>query len=196
MNSKIFSQHVRRLLTGWLLGATMLTGVLPTVLAAGAVAPPHIQDEMPQARLAGQGSFRWLGLKIYDAQLWVGAQGIDANAPLAAKLVLDLRYARSLQGAKIAAASKKEMQKLDLGTAQQRAIWQTGMKKIFPNVNSGSHLSGVYLPNEGVRFYLDGKFIGAIMDAEFGQAFFLIWLATNTTAPALRNALLANAAPR
>lgn len=196
MNRNRFSANARRLLIGVVLGATVMTSAPADALAAGSAAPPYIQDEVPQVRLAGQGSFRWFGLKIYDAQLWVGAQGIDANAPLMSKLVLELRYARSLQGAKIAATSQQEMQKLGLGTAQQRADWQARMEDIFPDVRDGTHLSGVFLPDQGARFYLNGRAIGEIMDAEFGRAFFAIWLDAKTTDPTLRSALLADAAPR
>ncbi|MGV8898484.1 MAG: chalcone isomerase family protein [Burkholderiaceae bacterium] len=192
MNRNRFAVNASRLLFGWILGVTVLTAAL----AAGSVPPLHIQNEVPQARLAGQGNFRWLGLKIYEAQLWVGDQGVVANTPLTGKLVLDLRYARSLQGAKIAASSQEEMQKLGLGTAQQRANWQSSMEKLFPDVKNGTHLSGVFLPDEGARFYLDGKLIGEIRDAEFGRAFFAIWLDAGTSAPSLRKALLVDAAPR
>ena len=34
-------------------------------------------------------NFRWLGLKIYRAQLWVGEQGYRDNAPHAARFALD-----------------------------------------------------------------------------------------------------------
>ncbi|NMM36242.1 MAG: hypothetical protein HHJ09_01840 [Glaciimonas sp.] len=192
MNRNRFAANAHRLLLAWILGVTNLTAAL----AAGFVPPLHIQNEVPQARLAGQGSFRWLGLKIYDAQLWVSDQGVIANAPLTGKLALDLRYARNFQGAKIAAACQEEMQKLGLGTAQQRAKWQTGMEKLFPDVKNGTHLTGVFLPDDGARFYLDGKLIGEIRDAEFGRAFFAIWLDAGNSAPSLRNALLADAAPR
>ncbi|MNR84280.1 hypothetical protein D3C72_150770 [compost metagenome] len=164
--------------------------------AADVAAPAHIQKELATPRLSGQGSFRWFGLKIYDAQLWVGAQGYQASAPEANKFALDLRYARSLQGSKIAVASREEMEKLGLGNEQQRAQWQSQMEQIFPDVNDGTHLTGIYLPNAGARFYLDGKVIGEIVDANFAQAFFAIWLDAKTTAPQLRTALLAGAAAR
>ncbi|RQO33672.1 hypothetical protein DBR37_15495 [Herminiimonas sp. KBW02] len=164
--------------------------------AADTTTPAHIQKELSPAYLSGQGSFRWFGLKIYDARLWVGEQGYNSAAPETSKFALDLRYARSLQGRKIAEASRDEIQKLGLGNAQQLTEWQNRMEQIFPDVSEGTHLTGVYLPNAGARFYLDGKAIGEIMDAAFAQAFFAIWLAPKTTAPQLRNALLAGAAAR
>lgn len=182
------------------LGPAMVAVMLVTAMAANTVAttvaPTHMQTEVPQARLAGHGSFHWFGLKVYDAQLWVGDKGYLTNAPTAAGFALDLRYTRRLQGEKIAQATQDEMRKLGLGSAEQRAAWQTKMAAIFPDVQDGTHLTGVYLPNQGARFYLDGKLHGEIMDAEFARAFFAIWLDARTTAPALRSALLADAAPR
>lgn len=176
----------------WAIAAAMIT----PVLAADATAPRHIESELAAARLSGQGSFRWFGLKIYDAQLWVSDKGYRSDAPTASKLALDLRYARSLQGEKIAEASEEEMRKLNMGSLSQRANWQAQMAAIFPDVEDGTHLTGIYLPKEGVRFYLNGKIIGDIMDPEFAHAFFAIWLAPGTTASQLRTALLTGAAPR
>ena len=70
------------------------------------------------------------------------------------------------------------------------------MKEIFPNVQEGSRISGVYLPTGGARFYLDGKPLASVPDPEFARAFFAIWLDPKTTAPSLRTALLKDAAAR
>ncbi|MBX9798459.1 MAG: chalcone isomerase family protein [Burkholderiaceae bacterium] len=184
--------HCLRVVVLWLFAACVMTNNS----YAADTAPAHIQKELAPAYLSGLGSFRWFGLKIYDAQLWVGKQGYNSATPESSKFALDLRYARALQGRKIAEASRDEMQKLGLGNAQQLAEWQSKMEQIFPDVSEGTHLTGVYLPNSGARFYLDGKAIGEIMDAAFAQAFFAIWLAPKTTAPQLRTALLADAAAR
>jgi hypothetical protein len=165
-------------------------------MAADGVSPPaHVEAELPKARLAGAGNFRYFGLNIYDAQFWVGPNGYRPAAPKAEKFALDLRYARSLDGKKIAASSADEMKKLGLGSAQQRADWQAKMEKIFPDVQEGTRITGVYLPNQGARFYRDGKPLGEILDPEFGYAFFAIWLDPKTTGGKLRDALLADAAP-
>lgn len=162
---------------------------------AGSEPAAHIQQEISQVRLAGEGALRWFGLKIYDAQLWVGSKGFQAAAPYANKFALDLRYARKLDGQKIAQASVDEMEKMQIGTPQQREAWRLRMASIFPNVEDGSRITGIHLPNEGSRFYLNGKLLGEIMDEQFARAFFAIWLDPRTTDEKLRNALLANAAP-
>jgi len=174
-------------------GVVLLTLLTATAQASSAIAPAHILNEVSQARLAGEGSYRWFGLKIYDAQLWVGEKGYAVHAPSDEKFVLNLRYARDLYGKKIAEASRDEMQKLGLGSAQQREQWLARMEKLFPDVKDGTHLSGVYLPDEGARFYLDGTLLGDIRDAAFARAFFAIWLDANSSAQSLRLALLVNA---
>ena len=157
--------------------------------AQAANIPAHIQQELPDARLSGQGTFRWYGLKIYDATLWVGKSGYQNNS---AKFILNLSYARELYGEKIAKASIDEIRELGIGSGEQQQAWLGKMKALFPDVKEGSQISGVYLPGQAARFYLDGKLLGEINDAEFARAFFAIWLDPRTSASGLRKQLLAN----
>jgi hypothetical protein len=162
--------------------------------SCGAVqaAPAHIEAHLPQARMAGAGTYTWFSLKIYHAELWVDAKGYQPALPFA----LDLRYARSLDGAKIAEASVEQMEALGVGSEAQRATWLGQMKALFPNVKEGDRITGVNLPGEGARFYLDGKLIGNVRDPAFASAFFAIWLDPKTSASGLRKALLKDAGPR
>jgi len=173
-----------RLITAWTLALVLLP--------VQAQAPAHIEQSLPQARLAGKGVFTWFALKIYDAELWVGEKGYRPDAPF----VLDLRYARKLDGVKIAEASVDQMEKIGAGTPAQRKEWLARMKTIFPDVKEGTRISGVYLPAGEARFYLDGKPLATVPDQDFARAFFAIWLSPKTTARALREALLKEAAPQ
>jgi hypothetical protein len=149
-----------------------------------------VQQELVNARLSGQGSYRWLGLKIYDAFLW-RESGTDNNIALTdSKYILELVYARDLRGMRIASASLDEMRKLNRGTPVQQAMWLQLMQDTFPDVHEGTRLSGVYLPGQGVRFYLDGRLLKEISDVEFARAFFSIWLDEHTSAQSLRKQLL------
>ena len=153
---------------------------------------PHILPDVPAARVAGQGTFTWFGMKIYDATLWVGEAGYAAHAPFA----LELRYARALSGERIAEASADQIAKTGGGTEAQRATWLKQMRAIFPNVKEGSSVTGVFHPGGAVRFHLDGAVLGTISEPGFAQAFANIWLGPRSTAPRLRAALLKEAAPR
>jgi hypothetical protein len=168
--------------------------ILAAVLAIGPAhaATPLADAGVAQARLAGQGAFTWFGMKLYDARLWVGEAGYAPGAPFA----LELRYARSLSGARIADASADQMEKTGGGTSAQRVSWLRQMRAIFPDVKEGSNITGVFLADGGVRFYLDGKVLGTIAEPGFAQAFAGIWLSSATTAPKLREALLKDAARR
>jgi hypothetical protein len=158
--------------------------------------PAPVAADLPGARLAGEGSFRWMGIKIYDATLWVGDSGLDPAAPYAHRFALDLAYARDLEGSKIAQASSEQIEKLGEGSAEQREAWTRRMEQLFPDVSDGTHITGVYLPGRGAHFYRDGKRLGDIADRDFARAFFAIWLDPRTSAPDLRAALLRHAAKR
>jgi hypothetical protein len=159
-------------------------------MANAPVAAPHIQSEIPHARMAGRGTSKWFGMKVYEATLWVGESGYQSASPGAEKFALNLEYARELYGVRIAEASLKEMENIGIGSAQQRQIWLAQMKGIFPDVTVGAHITGVYLPDQGARFYLNGSKLGAVMDPEFGRAFFAIWLDPRTSDKKLRIALI------
>ncbi|GAB1234372.1 chalcone isomerase family protein [Ferrigenium sp. UT5] len=152
----------------------------------------NVKDELAQAHLAGQGSYRWFGIKLYEAYLW-REQDVAAEALLDGSFVLELVYARALQGEKIAASSIDEIRKLNLGSPAQHGAWLSLMRQVFPDVQAGTRLSGVYQAGQGVRFYRDGVLLKAINDADFARAFFSIWLDERTSAPRLRRQLLGQA---
>jgi hypothetical protein len=176
---------------GWLMVLLLVCGSLRSVCAAEA--PPYVLHEVGAARLSGQGVYTWFGLQIYTAEMWVGPQGYAGEA---APFVLELRYARALDGRKIAEASAKQMEGIGAGNDAQRAVWLTQMKAVFPNVQEGSRLGGVFLPGQGVRFYRDGQLLATVADPAFARAFFGIWLDPASSAPKLRMALLRDAAPK
>ena len=177
----------------------LLAAVVLLLSMSGAMAAPpaFVAADVPEARLAGEGEYTWFGMRIYRAQLWVGPQGYQGAASATAPFMLELRYARSLDGKKIAEASYEQMQKIGAGTPEQRLAWLSTMQRIFPDVKEDQRIAGVYRAGiaPGVRFYLDGKALADVSDGDFARAFFAIWLAPSTTAPKLRAALLQNAAP-
>ena len=166
------------------------------VTPAGAETPPAaLLQQAPGIEMRGSGTLRWFGLRIYDAVLWTtparpGAAPAAGGADFSRPLALQLRYARNLSGTAIAERSTEEIGKLGLGTPAQRAQWDQAMRKLFPDVSDGTTLAGLHLPGRGARFFLNGRLLGEIADAEFSQAFFSIWLDARTSAPELRTALL------
>jgi hypothetical protein len=93
-----------------------------------------------------------------------------------------------LEGAAIAKRSVDEMRKVGSFSREQENTWLKAMQEIFPNVQKGDRLLGVYVPNVGAEFLLNDKVIGRIQDPLFAQLFFGIWMHESTSAPAIRQA--------
>ncbi|MDZ7653525.1 MAG: chalcone isomerase family protein [Burkholderiaceae bacterium] len=167
--------------------ATPMTGIAMTQA-------PHIARYVSDGRLAGEGKLTWLGFHVYDARLYA-APRFDVAAPFGQPFVLELTYARKLEGKAIAEASRDEIQRLGLGDEAQQRRWLAQMEKIFPDVDKGRRIAGVFQPGVGARFYVDGVFAGSVDEPDFGRAFFSIWLDPRTRAPRLRESLLKPAGP-
>ncbi|MCX2863963.1 chalcone isomerase family protein [Paucibacter sp. PLA-PC-4] len=144
--------------------------------------------ELPGWKLQGQGQMRFFGLLVYDIRLWATSRPGPQwwTAPLA----LELEYARSLKGAEIAKRSLLEMrrqQAIDEATAKR---WLVEMEAAFPDVKAGDRISGRHEPEVGADFFVNGALSRRIADPQFSRLFFGIWLAPQTSEPALRTRLL------
>ena len=148
--------------------------------------PAELQAQNAELRILGQGRMRWFGLHLYDASLWVTGRDWHWDHPF----VLDIRYARSFNGSKIADASADEMLRLGFGDERKLTAWRELMRRAFPDVKNGEHITGVFRPGGGIDFYHQGRPTAVINDLEFARAFFSIWLDPATREPKLRAALL------
>ena len=151
-------------------------------------APPEVAAELPAARLQGSARFRFFGLSVYDARLWVGERMVDAdwNVPLA----LEIEYLRPFEGSRIAERSLEEMRRQGEIAPATAERWRREMAQIFPDVRERDRITGVKRPEDGARFFVNGRLRGEVRDGEFARRFFGIWLAPQTSEPALRRALL------
>lgn len=175
-----------------LAASALLPGIAGAAETNKAGAPACLGELLPRAHAVGAGTYRWFGIRVYDARLWIGPAGLVGPAPGDAPFALTLRYARDLDGRKIADASLREMDKVAAPDPAQRDAWLARMTALFPDVHDGTRLTGVYRPDSPTVFCLDGRRLGSIDDPAFGRAFFAIWLSPRTSAPDLRAALLGN----
>jgi hypothetical protein len=172
-------RHVLLALAGTPLGA----------VAGSATPPPELGAVLPGARLLGEATLRYFGMQVYDIRLWADDKAALAR-PEATRLALELRYARALDGAQIAARSLQEMQGIGEVPRERGQRWLAAMREIFPDVNEGDRITGLQLPGEAARFWRNGQPIGELRDAEFTRLFFGIWLSPRSSQPRLREALL------
>jgi hypothetical protein len=165
-----------------------------TVAHAQTAAPAELATDLPGARLQGSGRLRFLGLRIYDARLWMAAQPVGKDFG-ASPFALEIEYARELKGEQIAERSLAEMRRQGDIAEPLAARWLTTLKQLIPDVKGGDRITGVHLPGAGARIYLNGSLRGEPRDTEFARLFFGIWLSPRTSEPTLRDALLGRAAP-
>lgn len=166
--------------------------VLSLLLAlpwAAQARPPELGSALPGARLQGSGRLRFFGLRVYAARLWV-SEGFEADEFARHALALELEYERELVGKLIAERSLTEMRKVGDIPAAKAPVWLAAMEQAFPDVRAGDRITGLYRPDEGMRFFINGQSGREIRDAEFARLFVGIWLSPRSSEPALRRALL------
>ncbi|MBX3604408.1 MAG: chalcone isomerase family protein [Piscinibacter sp.] len=166
----------------------------PTAGWAQRSVPPEVRAELPGARLRGSGALTFFGLRVYDARLWVRGD-FEPERFEDSPLALELEYGRALVGRLIAERSLQEMQRSGAIAEPQAERWLAAMQRAFPDVQAGDRITGVYRPQESARFFVNGALRAELRDAEFARRFFGIWLAPQTSEPALREALLGAARP-
>ena len=161
-----------------------------TLWAAPALPPPaEVVRELDKPVLNGSGRLRWLGFSVYEASLWAGAQ-FQPERFGAHNFALEIRYARAISASALADASLKQMQSLDALPLARQSEWQQALKSAFPDVQAGDRLTGVHVPDKGLRLYFNGQLHKAIDDPQLSQSFFAIWLSPATQEPRLREQLL------
>ena len=173
-----------------LAGAGPLWAQTAAQTPAAPPAPAEVAAALVSAQLQGEGRLRFFGLRVYDARLWSGATRVSGANREGTPFALELVYARSLDGKLIAERSLKEMRRQRDITEEEATRWLSAMRTLFPDVNEGDRLTGIHLPGMGARFAFNGQPVGDVRDPEFARLFFGIWLAAQSSEPALRDALL------
>lgn len=162
------------------------------ILAASCAAlPAHAtawRESLPQAQTLGSGDLRWFGLRIYTARLWSERKPFDIAAPFA----LELTYHLGISRQRFVDTSLDEIRRLSgkRFSAEKLQRWERDMQRAFIDVKAGDQLIGVYMPDEGCRFYSRNKLLAEIRDPEFAKAFFAIWFDGRTKKKDLRAQLI------
>jgi hypothetical protein len=148
--------------------------------------PPAVLQKAPVLHQVGKGSHSYFGLKVYEVTLWAANNRWNPAEPHA----LDLESNRAIPGAQLTDTGMNEMNRLGVGTPQQRQAWRGELQRLLPSVNRGDQLVVLQAPSHKTFFFYNGREHGEIDDPAFGSAFFGIWLDPRTKNPALRRSLL------
>lgn len=170
--------------------AALLSGA-PAGAQPVATTPTVLSPALPDHARLGTARLRYWGFDVYDSSLFA-PPGFDIQRFEGLPFSLELRYLRGFKGADIAARSIEEMQGLAPIEPAQARRWRDTMAALFPDVQRGDRITGVHLPGQGARFYLNGQWLGEVADDAFSRLFFGIWLSPKTSQPRLREALISS----
>lgn len=179
----------RQALARWTATLALPMLAMPDTVVALPVKPAEIRSALPEARMVGSAVLRFFGLRVYEARLWAGP-GFRAEDYAQQPFALELTYERKLEGEAIAERSLAEMRRVGPFDDVQGARWLALMKQAFPDVTAQDRLLGLNDGRGEVRFFHNDRPTARTHDAEYARLFFGIWLAPQTSAPALRASLL------
>ena len=171
---------------------TRVSKLLIFVLWLTTGAPVASAEGIPEShRLVGSGRLTVWFWDIYNIQLWAPDGQYRPDKPFA----LELQYLRSVDRKTIAETSLEEIQQQLNLELDVLADWQMQLIQVFPDIQKGDRLIGLYDPQMPSQFFLNGKLIGVIDDAVLSRHFFDIWLSEETSKPQLRLQLLGMESP-
>ncbi|MGI4858465.1 MAG: chalcone isomerase family protein [Janthinobacterium lividum] len=149
-----------------------------------------VPEQVPAARLSGTATMHRYGRAVYAVKLFIDPGTFSPEDLTRESFALDFEYVKPCTGAAIADAIRSQMADMGIASASQRRAWDARLRALLPNLETEDHLSAVFQPEHGTRFYRNGAPLGAIPGHAFARAYFGIWLDPASTVPGLRAQLL------
>ncbi|MBY0562789.1 MAG: chalcone isomerase family protein [Hyphomonadaceae bacterium] len=148
---------------------------LALALAAAAPAaanPAEVGAAIPNAQTVGQAPYRFLGITLFQAELFAAGGDFSWQQPFA----LTLTYQHSARQSLIINRSIVEMSQRGAGSAQTLAPLRAQLERCFPNVQRDDRITGVSTSADAARFYVNGARSCTVEWPNFRRHFFGIWL--------------------
>jgi hypothetical protein len=143
-------------------------------------------------RLQCVGLLRYkLFIKAYVAALYLGDGAAAGDVLADVPKRLELSYFWSISGADFGKAGDQILaQNVDATTFAVLRPRLDQINALYRDVKPGDRYSLTYLPGVGTELALNGNRIGVVDGADFGAAYFRIWLGDHPIDAQLRNQLL------
>ncbi len=148
--------------------------------------PAELANVIKASAPIGQGAMTKLWFKGYDAALWTDAKEWSMDATYALSLTYGMRFSSE----DLVERSIEEIERAHKLTDNERSDYSKQLAVLFPAVQKNDVITALSVPKRGVTFFHNGKQTGVITDPVFAKRFMGIWLAPETSAPELRQALL------
>jgi hypothetical protein len=166
--------------------AMLLVLMFATFAVASRPLPPQVLSKAPEIHPFGKGRHTWLGIRMYDATLWIVGPQWSAAAPQA----LDIEPGRAVPADTLVKNAIAEMRSLKVGDERQLRIWEGELRQIIPNVRQGDQIVIFCPDSKRTLAYLNNSSTGSIDDPSFCPAVMSVWLHPQTKHQAIRRSLL------
>lgn len=165
-----------------------LTGVIASCATAAfcsVATPSKAEIGLSAPTKLGEVTFRWLGLPLYDASLFLeGEQQFDWNTPLA----LRLSYRRAFSKDQLMRATAAEIERLE-GQRPDQAQFLQKLDQCFRDVGAGDSFIASSPSRNQVALYLNGRRTCSVRHPDARKRFLNIWLSDNSRAARLSREL-------
>jgi len=176
------------LLVGSMSSAVKASTAAPNANAAASLKPPAPIDQK-DVRL-GQSTYYWFLFRLYSAELWAPTAVQSMDQLWQTPFALTLTYDIPVKPTKLAQVTLEQMElqaAVEPTLAQQ---WVQKLSQLYPPIDPGTTLVGLYDPSGRMALYRDGQLLGEIKDGDFAKRFFMIWLDARSSYPKNRLQLL------
>lgn len=143
-----------------------------------------------QYQTVGEGKYSYWLWDLYQARL-ATPSGKFIDYQQSVPLLLELRYLRDISKTEFVEATVDQWRIQADGVQKQHKLWAGELTTLWRDVKKGDMLSAELHADGLISFYFNQQLLGKTKDAALGPAFFDIWLSEKTTAPELRQLLLA-----
>lgn len=164
---------------------------VPGAVIEGAVFPGSLDVDRAALRLHAAGLLRWLFFNGYAAALYLGEGATSAQVLSDVPKRLELHYFRSIPASLFGNAAQKILERNVRPEALARL--QASVDRLagwYVDVEPGDRYALSYLPGVGTHLEHNGNRLGTIPGADFGAAYFAIWLGADPIDAPLRDQLL------
>lgn len=160
--------------------------LIPCLLLHAADLPTPLKEVKPEMKPLGSATLHWFGMHIYDIALYAQEAPYKSNITA----ILSIRYNVSIKHRRLVDTTLKEWRKIGIGNKETIEEWKKLLDSLWPDVKPGNSLVAFKRQDGPTQFYFGEKLLGEVADANFGPAFFAIWLDNRCSHPEVRDELL------
>ncbi|CUH52327.1 chalcone isomerase family protein [Shimia marina] len=138
----------------------------------GPDAAPEVRSLLGAPQAVGAGQFRYLGLKVYDAQMFAPqGQGFEEEGLYA----LEIEYARKIRRAVLLRASLSEMERIEGARSDHAEIMQK-LEACYRDIRPGDRIVAAPEASDALKFWVNGTRTCTLRHRDIRDRYMAIWL--------------------